>query len=42
MAQINGIQAALENYSFRGLIQLEAQLRSELEMVMAHEEIIWL
>ena len=42
MARINGIQAALENYSFRRLIQLEARLRSELEMVMAQEEILWL
>ena len=42
MARINGIQEALENYSSRGLIRLEARLRSELEMVMAQEEILWL
>ena len=41
MARINGIQAALENYSSRGLMHLEAQLRKELEIVMGQEEILW-
>ena len=38
MAQIIGIQVALENYSLRGLMRLKANLRKELEMVMGHEE----
>ncbi|KAH9788525.1 reverse transcriptase domain-containing protein [Citrus sinensis] len=41
MARINEIQAALENYSSRGLMRLEAQLRKELETVMGQEEILW-
>ena len=41
MARINGIQAALENYSSRGLGRLEARLRNELERVMGQEEILW-
>ncbi|KAH9745843.1 reverse transcriptase domain-containing protein [Citrus sinensis] len=41
MAQINGIQAALEKYSSRGLMHLEAQLRKDLEIVMGQEEILW-
>ena len=40
MARINGIQVALQNYSSRGLIRLEARLHSELEMVMAQEEVL--
>ena len=42
MARINGIQAALENYSLRGLTRLDERLRSEVEMVIAQEEILWL
>ena len=42
MAQINGIQATLENYNSRSLMRLEAHLRNELEMVMDQEEILWL
>ena len=42
MARINGIQTALENYSSRGLMRLEARLHNKLEMVMGHEEILWL
>ena len=42
MARINEIQAALENYSSRGLMRLEARLRNELEIVMGQEEILWL
>ncbi|XP_024041891.1 uncharacterized protein LOC127901822 [Citrus sinensis] len=42
MARVIGIQAALENYSSRGLMRLEANLRKELEMVMGHEDIfLW-
>ena len=41
MARINGIQAALEKYSSRGLMRLEARLRRDLEMVMGQEEILW-
>ena len=41
MARINGIQAALENYSSRGLVRLEARLRNELERVMGQEKILW-
>ncbi|KAH9697020.1 reverse transcriptase domain-containing protein [Citrus sinensis] len=41
MARINGIQAALEIYSSRGLVRLEARLQNELEMVMGQEEILW-
>ena len=41
MACINRIQAALENYSSRGLVRLEARLQNELEMVIGQEEILW-
>ena len=41
MARINRIQKALEKYSSRGLIRLEARLRTDLEMVMGQEEILW-
>ena len=41
MACINEIQAALESYSSRGLVRLEARLRNELEMVMGQEKILW-
>ena len=42
MARINEIQATLENYYSRSLMRLEACLRTELEMVMGEEKILWL
>ena len=41
MARLGGIQQALESYYSQGLLNLEKQLKTDLEEVLTEEEIIW-
>lgn len=39
--QIRGIQRCLEKYNSKKLIDLEKELRTELEGVLDNEELLW-
>ena len=41
LARLGGIQRALESYYSKGLLNLEKQLKADLEEVLTQEEIIW-
>lgn len=41
LVRIRGIQRCLENYRSQKLIDLDKELRAELEGVMDNEELLW-
>ena len=41
LARLGGIQRALESYYSKGLLNLEKQLKADMEEVLTQEEIIW-
>lgn len=41
MARLNGIQHALEKFDSNWLLELESNLKMELETILSHEELLW-
>ena len=41
IGRIGGIQKVLESYPSNNLIRLEYELKSDFEMIMTQEEILW-
>lgn len=41
ISRLRGIQRCLENYRSRKLVELEKELRTELEGILDNEELLW-